>query len=61
MKTVFETAKTKMNKTIHALQTEYGAIRAGRANPQILDKITVDYVKEKFTVKHRKGTIKTEE
>ena len=43
MKTVFETAKTKMNKTISALQTEYGAIRAGRANPQILDKITVDY------------------
>ena len=43
MKTVFETAKTKMNKTINALQTEYGAIRAGRANPQILDKITVDY------------------
>ena len=43
MKTVFETAKTKMSKTIHALQTEYGAIRAGRANPQILDKITVDY------------------
>jgi ATP-dependent Clp protease ATP-binding subunit ClpC len=25
------------------------------------DKITVDYVKEKFTVKHRKGAIKTEE
>ncbi len=25
------------------------------------DKITVDYVKDKFTVKHRKGTIKTEE
>lgn len=43
MKTVFETAKTKMGKTIHALQTEYGAIRAGRANPQILDKVTVDY------------------
>jgi ribosome recycling factor len=43
MKTVFETAKTKMNKTISALQTEYGAIRAGRANPQILDKVTVDY------------------
>ena len=43
MKTVFETAKTKMSKTINALQTEYGAIRAGRANPQILDKVTVDY------------------
>ena len=43
MKTVFETAKTKMGKTISALQTEYAAIRAGRANPQILDKVTVDY------------------
>ncbi len=43
MKTVFETAKTKMGKTISALQNEYGAIRAGRANPQILDKVTVDY------------------
>ncbi len=43
MKTVFETAKTKMGKTISALQSEYGAIRAGRANPQILDKLTVDY------------------
>ncbi len=43
MKTVFETAKTKMGKTVSALQSEYGAIRAGRANPQILDKLTVDY------------------
>ena len=43
MKTVFETAKTKMGKTVNALVTEYGAIRAGRANPQILDKLTVDY------------------
>ncbi len=43
MKTVFETAKTKMGKTIGALQNEYAAIRAGRANPQILDKVTVDY------------------
>ena len=43
MKEVFETAKTKMGKTIHALQSEYGAIRAGRANPQVLDRLTVDY------------------
>ena len=43
MKTVFETAKTKMGKTVHALEVEYGAIRAGRANPQILDKLAVDY------------------
>ena len=43
MKTVFETAKTKMGKTISALQSEYGAIRAGRANPQILDRVQVEY------------------
>lgn len=43
MKTVYETAKTKMGKTVNALVTEYGAIRAGRANPQILDKVQVDY------------------
>ena len=43
MKTVYETAKTKMGKTVSALQAEYGAIRAGRANPQILDKVTADY------------------
>ncbi len=43
MKTVFETAKTKMGKTVNALVAEYGAIRAGRANPQILDKVAVDY------------------
>ncbi|MBQ3136957.1 MAG: ribosome recycling factor [Clostridia bacterium] len=43
MKTVYEIAKTKMGKTVNALIAEYGAIRAGRANPQILDKVTVDY------------------
>ena len=43
MKTVYEFAKTKMGKTISALQSEYGAIRAGRANPQVLDRVTVDY------------------
>ncbi len=33
----------KMEKTIQALKTEYGSIRAGRANPTVLDKIRVDY------------------
>lgn len=33
----------KMNKSLDALQNEYGAIRAGRANPHVLDKIKVDY------------------
>ena len=33
----------KMNKTINNLNEEYITIRAGRANPHILDKIKVDY------------------
>ncbi len=33
----------KMIKTIDALEEEYTTIRAGRANPHILDKIKVDY------------------
>ena len=36
-------AKVKMDKTLISLKKEYSTLRAGRANPQILDKITVDY------------------
>lgn len=43
MKTVFDFAKEKMNKTISALNSEYNSIRAGRANPAVLDSIRVDY------------------
>ena len=35
--------KEKMGKSIESLASEYTSIRAGRANPHILDKITVDY------------------
>ena len=33
----------KMDKVIHNLQNEFSSIRAGRANPAVLDKIHVDY------------------
>ncbi len=33
----------KMTKTMHNLEEEFGSIRAGRANPHVLDKIRVDY------------------
>ncbi|MDR1928019.1 MAG: ribosome recycling factor [Oscillospiraceae bacterium] len=36
-------AKQKMERTITALKAEFGSIRAGRANPAVLDKIRVDY------------------
>ena len=35
--------ETKMQKSLDALEREYTTIRAGRANPHILDKLTVDY------------------
>lgn len=33
----------KMTKTMASLEAEFNTIRAGRANPRVLDKITVDY------------------
>lgn len=35
--------ETKMTKSLESLEREYASIRAGRANPHLLDKITVDY------------------
>lgn len=36
-------AESKMEKAIAVLQSDFAAIRAGRANPAILDKVTVEY------------------
>ena len=33
----------KMQKTMNNLSEEFGSIRAGRANPHVLDKLRVDY------------------
>ena len=33
----------KMQKTLEFLEAEYAAVRAGRANPHVLDKLRVDY------------------
>ena len=33
----------KMKKALDFLESDYGTIRAGRANPHVLDKIRVDY------------------
>ena len=35
----------KMNKTLDVLLSDYGTIRAGRANPHVLDKIKVDLIR----------------
>ena len=43
MEELIMTYEDKMEKTLDNLYSEYTSIRAGRANPHILDKITVDY------------------
>lgn len=43
MQNVLKTAEEKMKKSINVLDSDYKAIRAGRANPAVLDKIVVDY------------------
>ena len=40
---VLNTAKEKMAKTCSVYERDMQSIRAGRANPQVLDRIMVDY------------------
>jgi ribosome recycling factor len=39
----YKDIEEKMNKAIHVLKEELSGLRAGRANPAILDRISVDY------------------
>ena len=43
MPEILDIATEKMNKTISVMKQEYNSLRAGRANPQALDRITADY------------------
>lgn len=43
METVFAKTKEKMEKCLDALERDYKAVRAGRANPAVLDRVVVDY------------------
>ncbi len=43
MKDVLKRAEERMQRRINHLNDEYKTIRAGRANPSILDKVKVDY------------------
>ena len=39
----YQAFSNKMEKTLEVLAAEFGSVRAGRANPQVLDRITVEY------------------
>ena len=43
MNELIKNTEEKMQKTIGALERDYKAVRAGRANAAVLDRITVDY------------------
>lgn len=43
MKEKMKKAEEKMNKSVERLKGEFASIRAGRANPAVLDKVMVDY------------------
>lgn len=43
MKQILNELERKMKKTIESYENELSGVRAGRANPQVLDKLTVDY------------------
>ncbi|MDR3563770.1 MAG: ribosome recycling factor [Negativicutes bacterium] len=43
VKAIHDSHEEKMKKTLEVLRKEYGSLRAGRATPSLLDKITVDY------------------
>ncbi len=43
MDNIYEAHKEKMEKTLANLDKEYSSIKAGRANPAVLDRVKVDY------------------
>ncbi len=43
MKEVLQKCEGKMNKSVEVLKGEFASVRAGRANPAVLDKVLVDY------------------
>lgn len=43
MQELIKNTEEKMNKTIAVLERDYKAVRAGRANASVLDRVTVDY------------------
>jgi ribosome recycling factor len=42
-KELYKPTEDKMKKSVHVLKDNLAGLRAGRANPSVLDKLTVDY------------------
>ena len=55
IKTVLDSAKTQMEKTIAHLEVELSKIRAGKANPAMLENVKVDYYGSMVTLSNAAG------
>ena len=51
----YDEVEAKLTKAIDALKNDYSMVRAGRANPVILDKINVDYYGQPTPIKNLAG------
>lgn len=40
---IYSDTESRMNKALAALKSEFNAVRAGRANPALLDRLSVEY------------------
>jgi ribosome recycling factor len=50
MQSIIKDADARMRKSIEAFKTEMAKLRTGRANPSILDHVTVDYYGSRMTL-----------
>ena len=48
---LIQDAGRRMNKSVEAAQTEFGTLRTGRASPQLLDRVQIDYYGQKTPLK----------
>ena len=48
---IYSDSETRMAKAIAVLKNEFNSVRAGRANPALLDRLTVDYYGTQTPVK----------
>ena len=52
---ILDETKEKMNKTIDSFKSDLSTVRAGRANPNMLDRVMVDYWGTPTPVKQTAG------
>ena len=43
MNELTKATEARMQKSVAAVQADFASVRAGRANPQVLDRLTVEY------------------